>query len=128
MRGSAERKGFLNPPNEVAYNCGSFKGQHDDRVARPAAPRGKWRFEGGLQEGAKRPLRGAFCDHFSIPSAPLRGPRQFSRRLSQIPETECTKIAHRHSLAIFTADEGIAGNFAVKSVLSILVAEKIAVR
>ena len=30
------------------------------------------------------------------------------------PETERTKIAHRHSLAIFTADAGITGNFAVE--------------
>ena len=29
--------------------------------------------------------------------------------------TECTKIAHRHSLAIFTADEGIAGNSAART-------------
>ena len=28
--------------------------------------------------------------------------------------TECTKIAHRCSLAIFTADEGIAGNSAAR--------------
>ena len=44
--------------------------------------------------------------------------------------TECTKIAHRHSLAIFTADPGIAGNSAVEISfnLPILIAEKIAVR
>ena len=29
------------------------------------------------------------------------------------PAAECTKIAHRRSLAIFTADSGIAGNSAV---------------
>ena len=31
----------------------------------------------------------------------------------QRPQTECTKIAHRRSLAIFAADSGIAGNSAV---------------
>ena len=32
--------------------------------------------------------------------------------------SECTKIAHRHSLAIFTADEGIAGNSAVRIIFT----------
>ena len=31
---------------------------------------------------------------------------------------ECTKIAHRRSLAIFAADEGIAGNYAARAILS----------
>ena len=31
---------------------------------------------------------------------------------------ECTKIAHRRSLAIFTADEGIAGNSAARSIFT----------
>ena len=31
---------------------------------------------------------------------------------------ECTKIAHRRSLAIFIADEGIAGNSAVRTIFS----------
>ena len=31
---------------------------------------------------------------------------------------ECTKIAHRRSLAIFTADEGIAGNSAVRTIFT----------
>ena len=31
---------------------------------------------------------------------------------------ECTKIAHRRSLAIFTADEGIAGNSAARTILT----------
>ena len=31
---------------------------------------------------------------------------------------ECTKIAHRHSLAIFIADEGIASNSAVRTIFS----------
>ena len=31
---------------------------------------------------------------------------------------ECTKIAHRRSLAIFTADEGIAGNSAARTVFT----------
>ena len=31
---------------------------------------------------------------------------------------ECTKIAHRRSLAIFTADEGIAGNSAVRIIFA----------
>ena len=30
------------------------------------------------------------------------------------PKAECTKIAHRRSLAIFIADEGIAGNSAAR--------------
>ena len=33
------------------------------------------------------------------------------------PAPECTKIAHRRSLAIFTADEGIAGNSAARIIL-----------
>ena len=41
---------------------------------------------------------------------------------------ECTKIAHRRSLAIFAADEGIAGNSAARTILPILFAEEIAVR
>ena len=32
--------------------------------------------------------------------------------------TECTKIAHRRSLAIFIADEGIAGNSAVRTIFA----------
>ena len=32
--------------------------------------------------------------------------------------TECTKIAHRRSLAIFTADEGIAENSAVRIIFA----------
>ena len=32
--------------------------------------------------------------------------------------TECTKIAHRRSLAIFTADEGIAGNSAARTIFT----------
>ena len=49
---------------------------------------------------------------------------------------ECTKIAHRRSLAIFTADEGIARNSAARTIfthfirrrgsLAILFAEEIA--
>ena len=31
---------------------------------------------------------------------------------------ECTKIAHRRSLAIFTADEGIAGNSAARTIFT----------
>ena len=31
---------------------------------------------------------------------------------------ECTKIAHRSSLAIFTADAGIAGNSAVRTIFN----------
>ena len=34
------------------------------------------------------------------------------------PETECTKIAHRRSLAIFAADEGIAGNSAARAIFT----------
>ena len=42
-----------------------------------------------------------------LPSVPYRiGPGR--------AETECTKIAHRRSLAILTADEGIAGNSAAR--------------
>ena len=33
-------------------------------------------------------------------------------------KTECTKIAHRRSLAIFTADEGIAGNSAARTIFT----------
>ena len=33
-------------------------------------------------------------------------------------DTECTKIAHRRSLAIFTADEGIAGNSAARIIFT----------
>ena len=33
-------------------------------------------------------------------------------------EPECTKIAHRRSLAIFTADEGIAGNSAARTIFT----------
>ena len=33
-------------------------------------------------------------------------------------ESECTKIAHRRSLAIFTADEGIAGNSAARTIFT----------
>ena len=32
--------------------------------------------------------------------------------------TECTKIAHRRSLAIFTADESIAGNSAARIIFT----------
>ena len=32
--------------------------------------------------------------------------------------SECTKIAHRRSLAIFTADEGIAGNSAARTIFT----------
>ena len=32
--------------------------------------------------------------------------------------SECTKIAHRRSLAIFIADEGIAGNSAVRTIFT----------
>ena len=32
--------------------------------------------------------------------------------------TECTKIAHHRSLAIFTADEGIAGNSAARIIFT----------
>ena len=32
--------------------------------------------------------------------------------------SECTKIAHRRSLAIFTADEGIAGNSATRIIFT----------
>ena len=38
---------------------------------------------------------------------------------------ECTKIAHRHSLAIFIADSGIAG---IPAVGIVLIAEKVAIR
>ena len=31
---------------------------------------------------------------------------------------ECTKVSHRRSLAIFTADEGIAGNSAARTILT----------
>ena len=44
-----------------------------------------------------------------------------SMRLCTCPmrcEPECTKIAHRHSLAIFTADEGIAGNSAARAIFT----------
>ena len=34
--------------------------------------------------------------------------------------SECTKIAHRRSLAIFTADEGIAGNSAARIIFTLL--------
>ena len=34
------------------------------------------------------------------------------------PRTECTKIAHRRSLAIFTAEEGIAGNSAARTIFT----------
>ena len=34
------------------------------------------------------------------------------------PATECTKIAHRRSLAIFTAEEGITGNSAARIILT----------
>ena len=33
-------------------------------------------------------------------------------------KSECTKIAHRRSLAIFTADEGIAGNSAARTIFT----------
>ena len=36
------------------------------------------------------------------------------RAPSSNPYPECTKIAHRRSLAIFIADEGIAGNSAAR--------------
>ena len=32
--------------------------------------------------------------------------------------TECTKIAHRHSLAIFIADDGVAGNSAARAIFT----------
>ena len=32
--------------------------------------------------------------------------------------TECTKLAHRRSLAIFTADQGIAGNSAARIIFT----------
>ena len=38
--------------------------------------------------------------------------------VSKISSPECTKIAHRRSLAIFTADEGIAGNSAARSIFT----------
>ena len=37
-----------------------------------------------------------------------------SNRLLTLALPECTKIAHRRSLAIFTADQGIAGNSAAR--------------
>ena len=58
--------------------------------------------------------------------------------MTQRTGPECTKIAHRRSLAIFTADEGIAGNSAARTIfthfirrrnrgsLAILFAEEIA--
>ena len=36
------------------------------------------------------------------------------------PNPECTKIAHRRSLAIFIADEGIAGNSAARIIFTCL--------
>ena len=35
-----------------------------------------------------------------------------------ISESECTKIAHRRSLAIFIADEGVARNSAMRTIFS----------
>ena len=48
--------------------------------------------------------------------------------LNPVQSRACTKIAHRRSLAIFTAEEGIAGNSAVRTILPIFFAEEIAVR
>ena len=39
-------------------------------------------------------------------------------RSMRVHEAECTKIAHRRSLAIFTADEGIAGNSATRTIFT----------
>ena len=45
-----------------------------------------------------------------------------------VSQAECTKIAHRCSLAIFITDEVIAGNSAARIILPVCIAEKIAVR
>ena len=66
----------------------------------------------------------------------FKGPKD--RAAKEGRRTECTKIAHRHSLAILTADDGIAGNSAARIIftrfhrrnnrgsLAILFAEEIA--
>ena len=41
-----------------------------------------------------------------------------NRYKQKIRTPECTKIAHRNSLAIFTADEGIAGNSATRIIFT----------
>ena len=50
-------------------------------------------------------LKGQICLCFSHIRAPHKGP-------------ECTKIAHRCSLTIFTADEGLAGNSAARIIFT----------
>ena len=49
----------------------------------------------------------------SLRFSTLRGLLELKNLFSIISRTECTKIAHRRSLAIFAADSGIAGNSAV---------------
>ena len=42
------------------------------------------------------------------------GTKTWNEGAFECSPAECTKIAHRHSLAIFTAEEGIAGNSAAR--------------
>ena len=51
------------------------------------------------------------------PKAPEARGDEILRFLSAT-KPECTKIAHRRSLAIFTADEGIAGNSAARTIFT----------
>ena len=42
----------------------------------------------------------------------------FAKQTTRQLRPECTKIAHRRSLAIFAADEGIAGNSAARAIFT----------
>ena len=62
---------------------------------------------------------------YTAPSSGKGSEKAISRRCLERPleeyaplGAECTKIAHRRSLAIFTADEGIAGNSAARIIFT----------
>ena len=89
----------------ACFPCRSFQGQHHSGATSIAALRGKTALqEGGskmaLSEGAGRPLRGVFCDQFSIPD-PRRDPAQRAENLS---EPLGPVVPTRYSFYFFTID------------------------
>ena len=61
-----------------------------------------------------------FVNVLSISLGQYRGGTERFLTISSYVEAECTKIAHRCSLAIFIADEVIAGNSAARIIFTSL--------
>ena len=84
--------------------CSRAEPRNPNRIAQKKNPNGVWEL---LQ---KTPLK-AFPNPLNLCAFSFLS--FFLRTRDNHVEPECTKIAHRRSLAIFAADSGIAGNSAV---------------